>query len=108
MINSYEDSATAERAVIGGLLLLNSPDSELMAEAIDMLKPSSFYKQYHGKIFQAIKNLFLKNENIDLITLEAECRNIGVTEATLFVYLAEIQRETPSGYTIIARFTWIF
>ena len=102
MINSYEDSATAERAVIGGLLLLNSPESELMAQAMDALKPSSFYKQYHGKIFQAIKNLFLKNENIDLITLEAECRNIGITDSTLFVYLAEIQKETPSGYTIMS------
>lgn len=102
MIDLNEDSTTAERSVIGSLLILNDPDSELMAKTMEMLKPKSFYKQYHGKIFGAIKALFLKGENIDVITLESQCKKEGINDDTLFVYLAELQRETPSGHNIIA------
>lgn len=102
MIDLNEDSTAAERSVIGSLLILNDPDSELMAKTMEMLKPKSFYKQYHGKIFSAIKALFLKGENIDVITLESQCKKQGLNDDSLFVYLAELQRETPSGHNIIA------
>lgn len=102
MIDLNEDSNTAERSVLGSLLILNNPDSELMAKTMEMLKPKSFYKQYHGKIFESIKVLFLKGEHIDVITLESQCKKQGLDDDSLFVYLAELQRETPSGHNIIA------
>mgnify|MGYP002700453679 CR=1 FL=1 len=102
MIDFNEDSNDAERSLIGSLMMLGSPDSELISQTMDMLKPKSFYKQYHGKIFQAAKSLFLKGEHIDLLTLEYECKKLGLVEDTLFVYLAELQKETTSGHNIVA------
>ena len=102
MIDLNENSIIAERSVIGGLLILNDPNSELMAKTMEMLKPKSFYKQFHGKIFEAIKTLFLKGENIDVITLDSQCKKQGMNDDSLFVYLVELQKETPSGYNIMA------
>ncbi len=102
MIDFNEDSLLAERSVIGSLLILNSPDSELMVKVMEMLKPTSFYSRQNGRIFQAIKNLFLNGEHIDVISLENQCKKIGINDDSLFVYLAEIQRETPSGHNIMS------
>lgn len=102
MMDFNNDSLVAEQSVIGGLILLNDPSSDLMIKTISMLKPSSFYKRHHGQIFTAIKTLFDRNENIDLVTVEHECVKQGVSDNTLFVYLAEIIRNTPSAQNIIA------
>ena len=69
-----EDSLFAEQSVIGGLLNLCTPDSKLMIRTMSMLKPTSFYKLYHKQIFSAIQALFVKNENIDLLVVEEQCK----------------------------------
>lgn len=102
MIELYEDSLLAEQSVIGGIILLSSPDSDLMVKTFGMLKPSSFYKLYHRKIFSSLILLFRNSENIDLLTVENQCKKQGVDDQGLFLYLAEIVRNTPSAANIIA------
>jgi len=102
MIDLNEDSSYAEQSVIGSLMRLSDPDSELMIKTMGMLKESSFYKQYHRQIFKGIKALFAKNENIDLLTVESQCKRQGNDEPDLFVYLANSIRNTPSASNIIA------
>lgn len=102
MIDFNEDSLLAEQSVLGSLMQLENPSSDLMIKAMAMLKQNSFYKKYHRDIFGAIKVLFNKGENIDLITVENECLKQGLEETALLVYLAEIIRNTPSAQNIMA------
>ena len=102
MIDFNEDSLYAEQSVIGSLMKLCSPESTLVIRTMGMLKPSSFYKRHHQQIFNAIKSLFTKNENIDLLVVEEECKRQGIDDADLFVYLAQITKNTPSAENIIA------
>ncbi len=65
-----------EEAVLGALML----EKNALSEVIDILKPDSFYKESHQKIFQAIYNLFQKTSPIDLLTVVAELRQMGALE----------------------------
>jgi replicative DNA helicase len=96
-----ENNLLAEQSVIGGLIKLNSPDSELVSKTIGMLKPTSFYTKQHQQIFSAIKIIFTRQENIDLLVVQAECKRQGNDDNNLFVYLAEITRATPSAENIL-------
>ena len=97
-----EDSLFAEQSVIGGLLLLTDPESSLMIKTMAMLKKASFYKMYHKQIFTAIKTLFNNGDMIDILTIESQCKKQGVDDQGLFIYLADITRNTPSAGNIIA------
>ncbi len=63
-------SLEAERAVLGAVLL----EREGLPKAIELLKPSDFYKEGHRKIFQAMIGLFERNEPVDLLTVSEELR----------------------------------
>ena len=63
-------SLEAERAVLGGMLL----DRESLPKAVELLKPSDFYKEGHRKIFDSMLALFERNEPVDLLTISEELR----------------------------------
>jgi replicative DNA helicase len=63
-------SLEAERAVLGGMLL----DRESLPKAVELLKPSDFYKEGHRKIFDSMLALFDRNEPVDLLTISEELR----------------------------------
>lgn len=65
-----------EEAVLGALML----EKNALAEVIDILKPESFYKESHQKIFEAIFSLFQKTSPVDLLTVTAELRQMGALE----------------------------
>jgi len=67
----------AEVATLGALLL----DSEALATVVRYLRPEDFYKTAHQRVYQAILNLFDRNEAIDLITLTEELKNSGLLES---------------------------
>ena len=97
-----DDSNFAERSVIGGLVVLSDPNSKLVTATLSKLKSSSFYKKYHSDIFKAIQALHNKNEYIDLVTVESQCKRMGMDDAGLFLYLADVVRQTPSASNIVA------
>lgn len=56
----------AEQSLLGALLI----DKEAVIRIAESLKPSDFYRtEQHGRIYQAILELFEKREPIDLVTL---------------------------------------
>lgn len=59
-----------EEAVIGGLML----EKDAVIEIIDILKPESFYKEEHQKIFSSILDLFATNKAIDILTVTEQLR----------------------------------
>jgi replicative DNA helicase len=65
-----------EEAVLGALML----ERDAVNEVIDILKPESFYKENHQKIFAAIHDLFQRSEPIDILTVTAELRKVGDLE----------------------------
>src|SRR5690606_31662439 len=65
-----------EEAVLGALML----EKNALSEVIDILKPDSFYKESHQKIFEAIFSLFQKTSPIDILTVTAELRKMGALE----------------------------
>src|ERR1700730_11874127 len=63
-------SLEAERSVLGGMLL----DRESLPQALELLKPSDFYKEGHRKIFDSMLALFERDEPADLLTISEELR----------------------------------
>jgi replicative DNA helicase len=59
-----------EEAVLGAIML----EKDAILQVIDLLKPESFYKEEHQKIFQAITDLTSGNKAIDLLTVTEELR----------------------------------
>ncbi|EJF09135.1 DnaB-like helicase N-terminal domain-containing protein, partial [Pontibacter sp. BAB1700] len=65
-----------EEAVLGALML----EKDALTTVIDILRPSSFYKEAHQRIFKAILALFDKSEPIDILTVTHELRENGELE----------------------------
>ncbi|MDX5346064.1 MAG: replicative DNA helicase, partial [Hymenobacteraceae bacterium] len=65
-----------EEAVLGALML----EKDALTTVIDILKPQSFYKDAHQRIFGAIIGLFDKSEPIDILTVTHELRERGELE----------------------------
>ena len=62
-----------EEAVLGAIML----EKNAVNECIDILKPESFYKESHQKIFEAIIDLFQNTEPIDILTVTKRLQKKG-------------------------------
>ncbi|MHC5353053.1 replicative DNA helicase [Myroides sp. LJL115] len=66
-----------EEAVLGAMMI----DKKGIDEVIDILQPEAFYKESHKYIFEAIDQLFVGNQPIDLLTVSSQLRTNGKLEA---------------------------
>jgi len=83
----------AEKALLGSLMM----DKEGIIKIIDLIKPEDFYKGNHGKIYQAMLDIFEKNEPIDLLTLTQRLKEKGeLEEIGGASYLSEILSSVPT------------
>ncbi len=71
MLKMMPQSIEAEEAVLGAVLV--NPQS--LGRIVEFLKPESFYKPSHKIIFEAVLELFRKNEPIDIVTVSEHLRN---------------------------------
>ena len=62
-----------EEAVLGAIML----EKHAVISVIDMLKPESFYKEVHQKIYSAVLDLSTKEKPIDILTVTEELRKRG-------------------------------
>lgn len=86
-----------EQSVLGALLL----DKDAIVSVAEILKPDHFYKDTHGKIYGAILSLFEKREPIDLVTLSAELKNMGIhDEVGGSSYLSELVADVPTSANV--------
>ncbi len=65
-----------EEAVLGAIML----EKEAIITVIDILKPESFYKDVHQKIYEAILSLNLRELPVDLYTVTEELRSTDELE----------------------------
>lgn len=64
-------SIEAEEAVLGAIL----ENPAALGRVVEFLKPESFYKPAHKIIYEAMLNMFRKNEPIDIVTISEYLRN---------------------------------
>ncbi|HPQ80526.1 MAG TPA: DnaB-like helicase N-terminal domain-containing protein, partial [bacterium] len=87
----------AEQSVIGGMLL----DNEAIHRVIELLEPVDFYREAHGKIYQAILELYQKSEPADLVTVTAALKTAGALESIGgAAYLAQLVDRVPSAANV--------
>jgi replicative DNA helicase len=67
----------AEQAVLGGILV--SPDK--LHEIIELIRPEDFYREAHGRIYQAMLDLSETDTPIDLVSVSAHLKDKGHMEA---------------------------
>src|SRR6185369_8695179 len=80
-------SIESEQAVLGSIMLRK----DAMHEVEDMVNPDSFYVEKHKKIFQAMLDLSMKNEPIDMLSLSTKLKEQKLLESIGGnQYLAEI------------------
>jgi replicative DNA helicase len=65
-----------EEAVLGALMI----EKDALTNVIDILKPESFYKEAHQKIFSAVVSLFDRSEPVDILTVTNQLRSTGELE----------------------------
>lgn len=86
-----------EEAVLGALML----EKDALSAVVDILRPESFYKDAHQRIFNAIQNLFAKSEPIDILTVTNELRKNGELEfAGGAFYITELTNRVASAANI--------
>ncbi|MCG9792503.1 replicative DNA helicase [Flavobacterium algicola] len=88
-------SIDTEQAVLGALLI----DANAIDECMIILKSSDvFFKESHKVIFEAISDLYSKNESIDMITVGSRLRSMGKIDLAGGDYaLVELTQKIASG-----------
>lgn len=66
-----------EEAVLGALMI----EASALNAVVEILKPNVFYKDAHRYIMEAISDLFIRGEPVDLLTVTNELKARGTLEA---------------------------
>jgi replicative DNA helicase len=74
---SLPNSAEAERAILGGIIL----DNGLISQAIELLRPEDFYVPSHRRIFLAMTALFERGAEINPILIGEELKKDNALES---------------------------
>jgi len=83
----------AEQAVIGAMLI----DKESVTAALEKLRDEDFYREDNRLIFEAITNLYQKNEPVDIITVKAELTESGTFERVGGLeYISSLPEKVPT------------
>jgi replicative DNA helicase len=87
-------SIDMEEAVLGAIML----EKEAVIAILDILKPESFYKDTHQKIYSAIFELSKKEYPVDLYTVTEELRSTGDLDSVGgAVYLTQLTSKVVSA-----------
>ncbi|MFA5524579.1 MAG: replicative DNA helicase [Tissierellales bacterium] len=80
-------SIEGEQSVLGSLIL----DKNAIVTATEILKPSDFYKEAHREIYEAVLEIYNRDEPVDLITLSEELKKRNTLDAIGgILYLADL------------------
>ncbi len=86
--------ADAERAVLGSIMVR----SGAIHEVTDILDPKTFYSDKNGIIFEAMRDLSMKNEPIDMLSVATKLKDKKQFDSVGGnAYLAELTSSVPSS-----------
>lgn len=84
----------AEQSVLGAILI----DNQVFHRVIDIVKPDDFYRPAHAKIYESMCELSAQGNPIDVVTLTAKMKELGVYEEIGGAsYLAQLLERVPSA-----------
>ena len=84
----------AEMSLLGSILL----GKDVMLQVADLVDPEDFYKNTHRDIFEAMVELYAKNEPIDLLTLGNRLQEKGKLESSGGrAYLVALSNTVPTA-----------
>jgi len=87
-------SLEAEAATLGAILV--TPD--MLSEVVDLLEPDDFYEPRNGRIYNAMRMLYLEGERVDAVTLTERLRQDGhLDDVGGITYLATLADTTPES-----------
>ena len=87
----------SERALLGSIMLR----PEAIHEIMDIIRPDAFYSEKHRIIYQAMSEIFTRNEPIDLLTITARLTEKNQLEQIGgSAYLAELVNLVPPRRTL--------
>lgn len=93
MLRSLPYNLEAEQSVLGSMLI----DKNSIAEAMEKLTGDDFYRDSHKILFNAIRDLFLRDVPIDMITLVEHIRSIDKLDAVGGItYISQISDSVPT------------
>lgn len=76
-LNLPPQDIEAEQSVLGALLL----DRNAIHKVADLLAPEDFYRPEHKTVYEAVLNLYEKQEPIDILSVSAKLKEIEKLEA---------------------------
>lgn len=83
----------AEKSVLGSIIL----DKEALIEVLEVLKSEDFYSQMHKIIYEAIRELYQRNEPVDILTVsEILKKNKSLEMIGGRAYLGHLSSTVPS------------
>lgn len=88
----------SEKALLGAIMVR----SDAINEIVDSIEPDSFYAEKHRIIYNAIRELFTKNEPIDVITVSSRLSDKNDLERVGGrAYLIELINTVPSTSNVL-------
>lgn len=91
-------SLEAEMSFLGSVLI----DKDAMLKVADMVRGEDFYKDAHARIFEAIQELYSKNEPVDLLTLSTRLEEKGELERIGGrAYIASLTNAVPTASNVV-------
>ncbi|MDO8264889.1 MAG: replicative DNA helicase [Candidatus Parcubacteria bacterium] len=89
----------AEKSLLGSLML----DKNAITKVVDFLDPRDFYKNIHKEIYQAMKELFERNEPIDLLSISSRLKEKNkIDEIGGHSYLTELINSVPTASNVLS------
>ncbi|MDR2358965.1 MAG: replicative DNA helicase [Prevotellaceae bacterium] len=83
-----------EKSVLGALML----EKEAIVEVQELLKPETFHNELHAKIFCAIREINLRHEPVDMLTVAEELKKKGeLDEIGGHYYLSQLTMTVSSA-----------
>ncbi len=92
-------SIEAERSLLGSLLM----DTSAISKVADLVLAQDFYKKNHQEIYQAVVDLFIKGEPVDLLSVANRLKEKNLLdEIGGNSYLAELVNGVPTATHVLS------
>ena len=88
----------AEQAVLGAMLLAR----EAIAKVMEKLRSEDFYREAHKVIFNAMLELYNRNEAVDLVTVtEGLKKNGKLEDVGGIAYVTALANSVPTAANVV-------
>ncbi|MBP2634761.1 MAG: dnaC [Firmicutes bacterium] len=88
----------AEQSVLGAMMI----EREAISKVVELLRPEDFYREAHRLIFNAMLELFNKNDAVDLVTVvEVLRRDEKLEGAGGIAYVSALANSVPTAANVM-------